>query len=290
MEKDKIKIYLPGLWTKGNLNRAIIFEFQNKREYFYDDITIGGVYGSFPNCIWNGGRVITGGCDNNDMHNVVEYYKKNNIPMRFTFTNCLLEEKHLQDTYSNLIMDIANNGNNEVLVNSTLLEEYIRKNWPNYKIISSTTKCLVDIEKFNEELSKDYYMVVLDYRKNFDNDFITNIDENNKNKVEILLNAYCAPNCGKRSAHYEYLSKCQLMYIGNTECFCNDLKLDFLDCLENENTLNINDMFDFHNHGFNNFKIEGRTNNIYDVLESYVYYMVKPYYKDRVRLDLLKML
>ena len=42
--------------------------------------------------------------------------------------------------------------------------------------------------------------------------------------------------------------------------------------------------------GYRHFKIEGRTNSTYDVLESYLYYMVKPENIDRVRLKALKAL
>ena len=37
-------------------------------------------------------------------------------------------------------------------------------------------------------------------------------------------------------------------------------------------------------------QIEGRTNSTYDVLESYLYYMVKPENIDRIRLKALKAL
>ena len=39
--------------------------------------------------------------------------------------------------------------------------------------------------------------------------------------------------------------------------------------------------------GFNNFKIEGRTLMAPNVVESYIYYMVKPEFRDIVRLELL---
>ena len=38
--------------------------------------------------------------------------------------------------------------------------------------------------------------------------------------------------------------------------------------------------------GFCNFKIEGRVLHSANVIESYVYYMVKPEHRDRVRLEL----
>lgn len=39
--------------------------------------------------------------------------------------------------------------------------------------------------------------------------------------------------------------------------------------------------------GIRNFKIEGRTNNVYDVLESYIYYLVRNECKDKIRLEVL---
>ena len=40
--------------------------------------------------------------------------------------------------------------------------------------------------------------------------------------------------------------------------------------------------------GFSNFKIEGRNINPVDVIDSYVYYLIKPEYTDMVRNILLK--
>ena len=47
-------------------------------------------------------------------------------------------------------------------MNSPLLEEFIRKMYPNYSIISSTTKCLNNFDAIKQELEKDYSLVVLD--------------------------------------------------------------------------------------------------------------------------------
>ena len=43
-------------------------------------------------------------------------------------------------------MKVADNGMNEVLVVSPILEEYIRKNYPGYKVNSSTCKAIKDID------------------------------------------------------------------------------------------------------------------------------------------------
>ena len=48
------------------------------------------------------------------------------------------------------------------------MENYIRENYPKYKIISSTTKRILGHDAFLEELNKDYYQVCLDYDLNHD--------------------------------------------------------------------------------------------------------------------------
>ena len=103
-----------------------------------------------------------------DIEAILKVYNSRGIPARFTWTNALLEEKHLQDPYCNLIMELADNGINQVLVNTPVLEEYIRRKYPAYRLISSTTKRITGVEGLLEELKKDYYLVVLDYDLNHD--------------------------------------------------------------------------------------------------------------------------
>ena len=67
-------------------------------------------------------------------------FNSRGIPLRFTFTNPLIEEKHLSDKVCNDILKMADNGMNEVIVMSPILEQYIRENYPGYKITSSTCK------------------------------------------------------------------------------------------------------------------------------------------------------
>ena len=68
----------------------------------------------------------------------------------------------------------------------------MRKEYPNYKFLSSTTKCLLNKDDILSEANK-YYLTVLDYRKNPDLDFLASLPD--KHKYELLINAYCDPNC-----------------------------------------------------------------------------------------------
>ena len=164
-----INFYLPNFSQRNFkiLNTYFIEKIRNNPEYFYDNIQIGAVYGTFPSVIWNGGRVITGSISINEICDIITHYYNLDIPIRFTYTNTLIEEKHLDNTYANIITTLAENGKNEILVNSSILEKYLRENYPNYKYLSSTTKCLLKKDDIIKE-SENYYLTVLDYRKNVD--------------------------------------------------------------------------------------------------------------------------
>ena len=73
---------------------------------FRENYKIGSVYGTFPGAIWNGGRAVFGLAQKKDIISTLNIYNSRNIPVRFTWTNSLLEEKHVYDTYCNLIMNL----------------------------------------------------------------------------------------------------------------------------------------------------------------------------------------
>lgn len=283
---DEMKFYLPEFYYKYELNQLWIRLLGEHSEWFYDNTKIGAVYGTFPGTIWNGGRVFLGSTDMNNVEQTIKGFNDIGVPVRFTFTNCLLEEKHTWDTYCNLIMEKASSGMNEVLVNSPVLEEYLRKNYPDFKYISSTTKCERSLEVINDACEK-YDLVVTDYRDNVNHDFLSSLKY--KDRIEILLNAYCNPNCQRRAEHYRSMSENQLEFERVRYMTCPDTENSFYDALKKYPTVfDIEGVERLKAMGFSNFKIEGRTCHNANVIESYVYYMVKPEYRDEVRLMMLK--
>ena len=281
-----IKFHLPDFYYFYDINMFFADNIKNNPDKFIDDISIGSFYGSFPGMNWNGGRCCQGITDKGNITNTINSINSCGIPVRFTLTNVLIDEHLLYDPYCNMILEIAHNGKNEILVNNKMLEEYLRNKYPNFKYISSTTKCIMDIDKFNEEL-ENYYLVVLDYRKNTDKDFLKAIKH--KDKTEILINAYCSPTCNKREEHYKYLSQCQLDQEPINCSFCNTLSHSFQESLKLDSVIKVDNLYNYYvKQGFTNFKIEGRTLHPIDVIDSYVYYMVKPEYRDEIRNEVVK--
>ena len=178
---------------------------------------------------------------------------------------------------------------------SPLLEAYIRKNYPRYKISSSTCKEIRTIDAVNKELEKDYHLVVLDYNLNNHFEFIQEIKH--KERCEILVNACCIPNCQRRGAHYKDIARRQSLHLKNRTLPPHKQKhLPMWQCSYGEvNT--IHKIKDYPTHispdaiwekyvpmGFKHFKIEGRTANLFSLIDTYCYYFMKPETKDEARL------
>lgn len=296
-----INFHLPDFCGNYKMNLFIADLISEKPGLFYDGVRIASSYGCFPPAAWNGGRTVTGAVRREFIDMVIKEYNSRGIPIRYTFTNPLVTEKHLPDPFCNMITRIAENGLNEIIVNVPCLEKYIRDKYPKYPLISSTVKQIEDINALNEELEKDYKLVVLDY--NFNNRFEELEKVARKDKAEILVNPYCSPHCRRRKKHYEFLGERQfehnLQVFGNDrvalkpipdrEFPCPNMSMDFYETVGYDTHVSPRQIFEqYVPMGFENFKIEGRMLHPSDVLESYVYYLVKPEHRDSVRLKMYK--
>lgn len=283
-QNKEIYWHLPGLCYCRLLNHALFNLMQQYPDKFRDGYKIGSVYGTIPGAIWNGGRSVFGISPKSDIEKVVKSYNDRGIPARFTWTNSLLEEKHVHDTYCNLIMQVADNGMNQVLVNRDCLEEYLRREYPGYKVISSTTKRMTDLEGIKKELEKDYYLVVLDYDLNHDEKTLTSL-EPYAHKIEILVNEICYPGCPKRAEHYRDESKAQLEYdiVSKFDCPNKATPRVFEECMKRPAFLSNEQITDYVKRGYVNFKIVGRGLPQDFVKDSYLYFLVKDSEREFIR-------
>lgn len=291
--------HIPEFLKHFRLNMVLISAMEQFPQWFRDGVRIASVYGVFPPALWNGGRTSLGTCDERTIKEVLNIYNSKGIPCRYTFTNPLITEKHLGDHFCNTLMRMGNNGLNEVIVNSPLLEDYIRKNYPNYKITSSTCKLIRNADDLKSELEKDYKLVVLDYNWNNDFEFLEQLPH--KEKCELLINACCTPDCQRRGEHYRSIGEEHIRfneYCSNPMLRTKPFEPKDFQCPSMR--LNLYETTGFRTHispeliyekyipmGFTHFKIEGRTTPDINVLENFVYYMVKPEFRDIARLTML---
>ncbi len=283
--------HLPGFCYFRLINQLFINMMHDYPDKFRDGYKIGSVYGTFPGAIWNGGRAVMGITGKNDIINILKTYNDKGVPVRFTWTNSLIEEKHVYDTYCNLIMKLADNGFNQVLVNAPVLEEYIRKEYPKFPKISSTTKRITGADGVLKELEKDYHLVVLDYDLNHDEKVLKEL-EPYADRVELMVNEVCYPGCSLRSQHYLQQSRMQLEFDVNTSFPCPNKteQRTFSECMKRPAFISNEDIGSYIDRGFVNFKIVGRGMPLAYVKESYLYYLAKDEHRDWVRAKVDNML
>lgn len=284
-----IQFTVPDFYEKGQFNLAWLAFMKMYPEKF-EQCRVSSVYGSFPLMIWAGGR--QNKVDNinfvglEDVRRIFSMFNSNGVGVVLTFTNSLLQKEHLGDFYCNSVLEIlAGNSLNAVLVNSPVLEVYIRNSYPELKIYRSTTTCSKDLSEAR------YDRIVVDFTLN-NSPSLRNavLTKEQRQRVEIMLNDTCPPYCPYRKAHYEYISQYNLQGgLGRIEplqpwkCQHPEYKTSFYKNLQNPATISVDQMKFYHDSlGFSHFKIVGREYNPVQLAEIYTYYMVKPEHQAEV--------
>lgn len=287
LENMTAHFHLPGLFEFYDLYRAFLPLYRNHREWFYDWCDIASIYGSPSDCLWGGGRV---GFGEADAEEVFELMKEFGISSRLTFSNSLLKEEHLSDKKCNELCRLFEKApvKNGVIVYSDLLLDYLKRNFPGFYFVSSTTKVLTDFSDFKMELARnDFSFVVPDFRLNKKIEKLEALDEGLKNKVEFLCNECCSPFCQERKICYENVSRKNLgLECSDHHCAApdGDKGYRFSSAMKSPLFIGIDDIQNkYLKMGFSNFKIEGRGLGSAMVLEFLLYYLVRPKYQINVR-------
>lgn len=287
LENMTAHFHLPGLFEFYDLYRAFLPLYRNHREWFYDWCDIASIYGSPSDCLWGGGRVGFGDAEAKD---VFELMKEFGISSRLTFSNSLLKEEHLSEKKCNELCRLFENApvKNGVIVYSDLLLDYLKRNFPGFYFVSSTTKVLTDFSDFKMELARnDFSFVVPDFRLNKKIEKLEALDEGLKNKVEFLCNECCSPFCQERKICYENVSRKNLgLECSDHHCAApdGDKGYRFSSAMKSPLFIGIDDIQNkYLKMGFSNFKIEGRGLGSAMVLEFLLYYLVRPKYQINVR-------
>ena len=287
LENMTAHFHLPGLFEFYDLYKAFLPLYRNHREWFYDWCDIASIYGSPSDCLWGGGRVGFGEADAED---VFELMKEFGISSRLTFSNSLLKEEHLSDKKCNELCRLFEKAlvKNGVIVYSDLLLDYLKRNFPGFYFVSSTTKVLTDFSDFKMELARnEFSFVVPDFRLNKKIEKLEALDEGLKNKVEFLCNECCSPFCQERKICYENVSRKNLgLECSDHHCAApdGDKGYRFSSAMKSPLFIGIDDIQNkYLKMGFSNFKIEGRGLGSAMVLEFLLYYLVRPKYQINVR-------
>ncbi len=273
--------HLPGLFEFYELYKIFLPLYYEHRDWFYEWVDISSIYGASADCLWGGGRV---GYGEDNVDDVLALLGMFRISGRLTFSNSLLEEKHLSDRKCNALCEMFEKSagvKNGVIVHSDLLLDYLQKKYPELYFVSSTTKVLTQFDSLKAELQrKEFSYVVPDFRLNKQLDLLRELEAFEKQKVEFLVNECCWAGCKDRKICYENVSRKSL----GEDCedhVCHapggGSGYKFSEAMKNPSFISVEDIQKVYlPMGFSNFKIEGRSLGSAVVLEMLLYYLVRP--------------
>ena len=274
---------LPDFTSGLQMNLSLIESWRNNPAMFRDGVRFDSVYDCFPRCKANGGRHYSGlQYPPFRMHATFAALNDVGVKARLTLTNMFIDTHVLRDdAYVRTILDIASDYDVEIIVYSDEVAEYLRQNYP-FKLVLSTTREITDIEALNDALERFDY-VVLNYNLNKDYDFIAQVAH--PERLEVMVNEVCAPNCPVRQKHYEHESRDQLN--GESTLFseeCGRPKVDFTELFDgpivfaNEEVVRLRA-----DYGIRHFKIVGRNRKREKLVGILLYYLVRPEHHEDVR-------
>ncbi len=286
--KQQAVFHLPGLFEFYDFYQVFFRVFSEHRDFFYPWARVGSVYGAPADSLWAGGRLEEGGAAAEEVLSLLGKY---GISARLTFSNSLLEPKHLADEKCSRLCRLFEEkgaGVNGVIVHSELLTQYLREKYPGLYLVSSTTKVLTDFEAFRQELRrKEFAFVVPDFRLNKQLEKLNTLSQKEKEKTEFLVNECCWTGCADRRACYESVSRRALdpsapehvcAAPGGSEGYRFSRAMKSPAFISRDDILNT-----YLPAGFSQFKIEGRSLGSAVLLEFLLYYLTKPEHHLEIR-------
>lgn len=276
--KKQINIGLPNFHYNVFLNLCFITLQKNNKSVFKNGYRITNVDGYFPYSIWSidrDNRYVT----QRDMETTLRLYSQNNINVNLIFDNSTICKKDLNDKFSNIILKSAHKEGNGIYVKSNILYEYIKEKYPLYNLFKYATpeefnqKNILIIDKYNNQIKKN--------------------DVKYKENAIITLNPLCPAECKHYEEHRKYIEMEQINYYRVSDIYVCPLKknFNFYDLKSHSNFITAEKMKDYIKAGFSNFRIEFPTMEksvdinygVYDAIESFIYYLIKPEYQQEIR-------
>lgn len=197
-------------WPEARWNISGLFNYRPLVNFLVQTMRAHGlthVLESFhdaPDLAWNGGRVNANVPLHPDTATYMQTLNRMGIGVYMTFTNAILEKKHLDDRASNELLDQLDEqcGLNGVIVLNDLLADYIRQRKPGLKQICSVVKAFIenprgDIDWYRR-MQERFDRVVVHTDHMFDRDLLDQLD---RDRAEILITEECIYQCPNRARH-----------------------------------------------------------------------------------------
>jgi hypothetical protein len=249
-------------------------------------VRVDSIYGCFPGCRLNGGRaLVTRRYDPARIARTYRILAEYGLCARLTLTNTLATRDDLEDPYVDEILSQGAAAGAWAIVANDLVAGFARERY-GMKTVLSTTVAPAQAGAFNAACER-HDLVVANYSVHKDAAFLGALEH--PERVEIMVNEYCAKDCPRRADHYRHNAQDQLD--GHLSSFdCPHEKPDFFKHEPGHPVLfTADEVRAVHErYGISNFKIVGRGTPFASNLEALCHYLVRPECQGQVRQAVLR--
>lgn len=259
-----INIIIDSLSNNRDIIQFLISRKKEEPEIFNDNILSISVMGTFPYCIWSSLSEQKTYTAREDIENDCKLFADNKISVFYDFQNTKLNQNHFYDKYSNLILSLSRENSVYAIVADNELANYLKQNYPEIKLVTSAIKDSGD--------NYDYSVV-----------YLPDIKPTNIEKQIVYLNSYC----DKCYQCIDIESENKLNFEKIISVDCPNIKKTFEETKNNKFFVSNSKIEELLQKGIKNFIISG-TQDKYEMIESCLYYLIKPEYQNEVRLKAIK--
>lgn len=227
-----------------------------------------------PLCTWNSGRVLKQLLrSGEELRASGLAYAERGVAVYLTFSNLLLEDRHMSDPLGNALCTFFSRrnptGRNGVIVAHEGLRQHIRREYPDLRCVSSILNIVhaggkgkPDVYK---RLAEQFDEVMVHPDDVLNPALLETLEE--KDRYICLINEYCIRNCPLRPYHYKSLSEESLDFLAydgrefekrQSANGCRDLKVMLTDASKGVLALSTPEIQRLYDMGFRHFKLQGR--------------------------------
>ena len=270
---DKYNVIMDNTRCDFDMMWQILEVRQEMPHAFFDEIQKLSVYFMFPYSIWSKSKTNRNFLPYENIVSDTNRLEDNGCGLFFEFENVDITPDLFHDRYSNMVLDIAKYKDTYAVVYNSELANYIKENYPDIKLVQSEIKRNIYIDK-------PYDMGVVDYITYKNNKNILQ----NKSSYILTLNSFC-----KNSYRcINILSRNKLDYGIDKPVNCSDKVNSFKEMQKNDLFISKEEIEKINNDGIQNFIIKTNSDDRFEILETYLYYLVKPEFIDLIRLKIIK--
>ena len=270
---DKYNIIIDNTKFDMNLIWQILDIKKEMPHVFYERMQKLSFYFMFPYSIWSKSRTDRNFIPFENIEADINRYEDNGCGLYFEFENVDIKSDCFQDRYSNLVLKTAKGKDAYAVVFNTDLAKYIKENYPEIKLVQSEIQRNVYIEA-------PYDFNVIDYIS-----YKNNKDKfQNKSSYILTVNSFCKNlyRCAN------LLSNIKLNYNIDRPIRCADRVQAFSEMQKNELFVSMEEINKINDSGIENFFVKANSDDRFEILETYIYYLIKPEFRDSIRLRLIK--